>query len=197
MPDPSKSDTINYIKSMKIEIKSLSARINYLTRFVVQQKRQLDSALKKISSLEQSSKYPLNRSIGVSHSPQSTRSVGCQISPGTNPLVSLSPDVNELSSNSESFEGLNKCLQPSNSVNLPRCCTPQKKPSPFESPSTQNGSVISLKKKKRRSSVIPTELRKTKKNILSSYQFSKTPERNVHCSKERHVQGSSQKHSIK
>ncbi|VDO89073.1 unnamed protein product [Schistosoma curassoni] len=94
--------------------------------------------LKKIASLEQSSKHSLNRSIGVSHSPQSKRSVGCQIFPGTNPLVSVSPDVNEVSSNSESFEDLHKSLQPPDSINLPICCNkPQKRSSPLaQSPSS-------------------------------------------------------------
>uniref|UniRef100_A0A3Q0KQ37 Expressed conserved protein n=1 Tax=Schistosoma mansoni TaxID=6183 RepID=A0A3Q0KQ37_SCHMA len=137
MSGPSKSDVINYIKSMKIEIKSLSARINYLTRYVVQQRRQLGSALKKIASLEQSSKHSLNRSIGVCHSPQSKRSVGCQISPGTNPLTSVSPDMNEVSTNSESFEDLHKYLQPPDSVNSSMFNKPQKPSSPqVQSPSS-------------------------------------------------------------
>ncbi|CAH8582843.1 unnamed protein product [Schistosoma bovis] len=198
MSGPTKLDVINYIKSMKIEIKSLSARINYLTRYVVQQRHQLSSALKKIASLEQSSKHSLNRSIGVSHSPQSKRSVGCQIFPGTNPLVSVSPDVNEVSSNSESFEDLHKSLQPPDSINLPICCNkPQKRSSPLaQSPSSSNESVVLPKKKKRRSLIIPTQLRKIKKITQSPHSCPKTPEQNINSPKKRHRRRS-QRHLVK
>ncbi|KAH8872417.1 hypothetical protein KSF78_0006550 [Schistosoma japonicum] len=160
------SDVVSCVKSMKIEIKSLSARLNYLTRYVLQQKRQLDSASKKITFLEQSSRNPMNRSIGVCHSPQSTRSVGCQFSPGSKPRVSVSPTLLDVSSNSESFEGLDNYLEPSNTINLPKYRKSQKRLNPDMSP-LQNKCVVSGKKKKRRSSIIPTELRKTKRMVQS------------------------------
>ncbi|CAH8586191.1 unnamed protein product [Schistosoma rodhaini] len=147
--------------------------------------------LKKISSLEQSSKHSLNRSIGVCHSPQPKRSVGCQISPGSNPLTSVSPDMNEVSTNSESFEDLHKYFQPPDSINSPMFNKPQKPSSPLvQSPSSPNKSVVFLKKKKRRSSIIPVQLRKIKKITQSPHSCPKTPEQNIRSPKKRHRRAS-------
>ncbi|CAH8566072.1 unnamed protein product [Heterobilharzia americana] len=103
-------DIVNYIKTIKIEVKSLSTRFKYLTRHVIQQKRQLDSAVRKIASLEMS----FNQSKDICHSSKSKHSVGCQFSQKSKLCITASPNI---SSDSESFESFNKHLEVSNTRN--------------------------------------------------------------------------------
>nr|CAH8820555.1 unnamed protein product [Trichobilharzia regenti] len=123
--------TVTLMERVNAEVKILSTRLKYLSRYVMQQKRQLDSALGKITALEEQLSAHLSKC--TPSSPCTQRSIGCQVSPNSKPSVTLSssrkhsvtlsPDMNDVSSSSsrssvsKSFNGTIQWLQTaSNSV---------------------------------------------------------------------------------
>nr|CAH8820263.1 unnamed protein product [Trichobilharzia regenti] len=104
------------MERVNAEVKILSTGLKYLSRYVTQQERQLDSALGKITTLEEQLSAHLSKC--TPSSPCTQRSIGCQTSPKSKPSVTLSssrkhsvtlsPDMNDVSSSSSSRSSVSK-----------------------------------------------------------------------------------------
>nr|CAH8868442.1 unnamed protein product [Trichobilharzia regenti] len=101
------------------QVKTLSARLSCLTRYVVHRKRRLESALEKINALEKQFSDHLSNCTPSSRCTQ--RSIGCQVPPKSKPSgfllsspkhsVTISSDMSDVCSSSSSSSGAIQCLQ--------------------------------------------------------------------------------------
>ncbi|CAH8853183.1 unnamed protein product [Trichobilharzia szidati] len=176
------------MERVNTQVKTLSTRLKYLSRYVIQQKHQLNSALAKITALEEQ----LSAHLSKCTLPCTKRSIGCQVSPKSKPSVTLSssrkhsvtlsPNMSDVSSSSssKSFNGTIQWLQTtSNSVDEDR----PKMSNKLEIKKCQAVNSLSsqrlktpVAKKRRRSSVLPPSLRKVKK--VARTMSNKSAERN-------------------